>query len=220
MPTEQGRVWRMNLYRSFGDLMEAWVAEEGQCSYSELLGNNGEGSPFPSANLRSESVDSGVEMASADMSFQATSSSTDNTYGFTPGGEGSTGASESSALSCPSPSNPFSPCLSPSGALDHSATLHQKVEAALKRSTSKHLTDKPECLTAVETHRRHPRAHQRYSTESLRVQRSDRLDLRQMCNPSEPMRLTRRRRSVTSDTLLFQRKLEVSGFVMKFYLVC
>lgn len=206
----------MNLYRSFGNLMEAWVAEEGQCSYSELLGRNDETSPSPSANLRSESVDSGVEMASSDMSFHATCSSvstdTAELDGFTPDREGSARASESSVLSCPSPSKPSSPCLPPSGAQDHSDILHQKVEAALQRSNSKHLKDKP----ALEIRRRDSRAHQRPTSESLRGQRSDRFDLRRMFNPSEPMRLTRQRcSSVASDTLAFHRKLEVRGFDLK-----
>lgn len=198
--------------------MEAWVTEEGQCSYSELLGDNGKAASSPSTNLRSESVDSGVEMA--DTSFHATSSSVsmDNTEldGFTPE-RGPNGASEPSLLSCPSTPNPFSPCLSPGGAQDHSSLLHQRVEAALERSHSKHLKNKPECLTAAEIHRRHSRAHQRHHAESMRGQRSDRFDLRRMFNPSEPMRLTRHRwSSVTSDTLTFPRKLEVRRFLAEF----
>lgn len=197
----------MNLYRSFGNLMEAWVTEEGQCSYSELLGDNGEAASSPPSNPRSESVDSGVEMASATSS----SVSMDNAEldGFPP-----ERASEPSRLSCPSPPNPFSPCLPPGGARDHSALLHQRVEAALERSHSKHLNNKPECLTAAETHGRHSRAHLRHHAESVRGQRSERPDLRRMFNPSEPMRLTRHRwSSVTSDTLTFQRKLEVRRFL-------
>lgn len=207
----------MNLYRSFGNLMEAWVSEEGQCSYPELLGENGEAAP---TNLRSESVDSGVEMASADTSLHATSSSVsmDNTEldGFTPE-RGANGASEASLLSCPWAPNPFSPCLSPGGAQDHAALLHQRVEAALERSHSKHLKNKPECLTAAEMHRRHSRAHQRHHAESMRGQRSDGFDPGRTFNPSEPTRLTRHRwSSVTSDTLTFQRKLEVRRFLADF----
>lgn len=198
----------MNLYRSFGNLMEAWLTEEGQGSYPE--GDNGEAASSPPTNLRSESVDSGVEMASADASFHATSSpvSMDNAEldGFTP-----ERASEPSLLSRRSPPNPFSPCLSPGGAQDQAALLHRRVEAALERSHSKHLKNKPECLTAPEIPRRHSRAHQRHHAEPARGQRSDRFDLRRMFNPSEPMRLTRHRwSSVTSDT--FQRKLEVRRF--------
>lgn len=187
--------------------MEVWVTKEGQCSYSEPLGRNDETSPSPSTNLRSESVDSGVEMASSDMSFHAA-----ELDGFTPDRDRSARASESSVLSCPSPSKPFSPCLPPSGAQDHSNILHQKVEAALQRSNSKHLKDKP----AVEIRRRDSRAHQWPTSESLRGQRSDRFDLRRMFNPSEPMRLTRQRwSSVASDTLAFHRKLEVRGLELK-----
>lgn len=196
----------MNLYRSFGNLMEAWVTEEGQCSYSELLGGSDGSSPSDSTNLRSESVDSGVEMASPDASFQATCSSTDTTE--SDGGEGSPLAAESSVLSCPSPSNPSSPCR-PSQ--DPSSTLHQKVEAALQRSNSKHLKDKP---AGPEVRRRDSRVLPRPLSEMLRGQRTDRLDLRRMFNPLEPMRLTRNRwSSVASDTLALERKLEVRGLV-------
>lgn len=196
------------------------MAEEGQRSCSELLGNNGEASSSPSANLRSESVDSGVEMASADASFHATSSSvsTDNTEldGFTPE-RGPNGASEPSLPSCSSPANPLSPCLSPSGAQDHSALLHQRLQAALERSNSKHLKDRPERLTAAKIDRRHSRAHQQHAAESERGQKSDRLDLRRMFNPSEPMRLTRHRwSSVASDTPTVQRNPEVRRFVAEF----
>lgn len=205
----------MNLYRSFGNLMEAWVTEESQRSHSELLGDNGEAASSPSTNPRSESVDSGVEMA--DTSFHATSGpvSVDNAEldGFTP----ERGAPEASLLPCPSPPDPFSPCLSPGGAQDHAALLRHRVEAALERSHSKRLKNKPECVTAAEIHRRHSRAHQRHHAESVRGQRSDRLDLRRMFNPSEPMRLTRHRwSSATSDTLTFPRKLEVRRFLAEF----
>lgn len=198
--------------------MEAWVTEEDQCSYSELLESNDQTSPLPSTNLRSESVDSGVEMASSDMSFHATCSSvsTDTTEleAFTPDREASTRASESSVLSCPSASDPVSPCLPPSGAPDHPSILHQKVEAALQRSSSKHLKVRPACLTAMEIRRRDSQLRQRPASESLRGQRSDRFDLRRMFNPSEPMRLTRHRwSSIASDTLAFQGNLEVREFV-------
>lgn len=211
----------MNLYRSFGDLMEAWVTEEDKCSYSELLGGNQESSPSPSTNLRCESVDSGVEMASADMSFHATCSSvsTDTTEldGFTADREGSTGAPETSVLSCPSACTPFSPRLPSRDAQDHSSILHQKVEAALRRSNSKDPKDKPACLTAVELRRRDSRVHQRPTSELLRGQRSDRFDLRRMFNPSQPMRLMGHRRpSVASDTLALQGRLKVRGFVAQF----
>lgn len=194
--------------------MEAWVTEDAQCSCSELLGSRDEPSPSPSTNLRSESVDSGVEMASSDMSFHATCSSvsTDTTEsdGFAADREASTRAPASSVLSGPSPSGPFSPCLPETQ--DRSSILQQKVEAALQRSNSKHLMDKP----AVEVRRRDSRAQQRPASELLRGQRSDRFDLRRTFNPSEPMRLTRHHRSsVASDRLAFQRRLEVRGFKLK-----
>ncbi|XP_077442316.1 uncharacterized protein LOC144064041 [Vanacampus margaritifer] len=73
----------MNLYRSFGNLMEAWVAE--QNPDPELLEDIPKEPPTPSSlsssglekNVRTESVDSGVETASTDTFFPASSLSTD-----------------------------------------------------------------------------------------------------------------------------------------------
>lgn len=197
--------------------MEVWVAEELQSSCCELLGSHEGRPPPPPTNLRSESVDSGVEMASYDMSFHTTCGSVSadaaELDGFTPDRDASRRASESSVLSCTSPSSPFSPCLPPGGARDRSSILHQRVEAALQRSNSKHLKHKPACLTAVEIRRRDSRVHQRPASASLRGQRSDRFDLRRMFNPSEPLRLTGHRRpSVASDTLALQRNVEVRGW--------
>lgn len=219
---EEGRHLEMNLYSSFGNLMEAWISEGGQCSYSEVLGNNDEDPPTPSphmeTNLRSESVDSGVETASSDMSFHATSS-TENTEidTFTPvrEGDGFTQASESSVLSCLTPSSSISssPCLCPSRDQEDSITLHQKVEQALQRTNSKHLKDKPEPLTVDELLRRRPQASvlpKPHTSEVVRRQRSESFGMRRMVNPLVPMRQMRRRpMSMISDKLPSQRKLEV-----------
>lgn len=194
--------------------MEAWITEENQCSSLELLENNGERSPTLSShietNLCSESVDSGVETASSDMSFHATSSSasTDNaeTDRFTPEreDEGFTQALESPILSCPTPSSSFSssPHLCPSRAKEDSIALHQKVEQALTRTNSKYLKDRPEPLTAHEELRRQPRASflpKRHASEVVRTHRTERFDLRTMVNPLAPV----------SDKQPCQRKLEV-----------
>lgn len=222
---EEGTRLEMNLYRSFGNLMEAWISEGGQCSYSEVLGNNDEDPPTPSShmetNLRSESVDSGVETASSDMSFHATSSSvsTENTEidTFTPEreGDGFTQASESSVLSCLTPSSfiSSSPCLCPSRDQEDSTTLQQKVEQALQRTNSKHVKDNPEPLTVDELLRRRPQASvlpKPLTSEVVRRQRSESFGMRRMVNPLVPMRQMRRRpMSMISDKLPSQRKLEV-----------
>ncbi|XP_051907608.1 uncharacterized protein si:dkey-106l3.7 isoform X2 [Hippocampus zosterae] len=73
----------MNLYRSFGNLMEAWVAE--QHPDPELLEDISKDSPSRSShsysalekNARTESVDSGVETASTDTFFPTSSLSMD-----------------------------------------------------------------------------------------------------------------------------------------------
>lgn len=199
--------------------MEAWLTEERQCSYSELLGNNDEDSAMPSSQmettLRSESVDSGVETASSDTSFHATSSSvsTENTETgtFTPEREDEefTQATEP-ASSSPFPSSPHD-C--PNSAQEDSAALSQKVEQALQRTTSKLLKDHPESLTADKVLKRQPRAAllpKRHTSEVVRCQRSDSFDLRRMVNPSMPTRQMRRRpMSMISDKLPSQRRQEV-----------
>lgn len=203
--------------------MEAWLTEERQCSYSELLGNNDEDSTMPSpqmeATLRSESVDSGVETGSSDTSFHATSSSvsTESTEigTLTPEREGD-GFTEPPVLSSPTSSSPVpsSPHVCPNSAQeDSTALLHQKVEQALQRTTSRLLKDHPEPLTADKVLQRQPRASllpKRHTSEVGRCQRSDSFDLRRMINPSVPTRQMRRRpMSMISDKLPSQRRLEV-----------
>lgn len=205
--------------------MEAWLTEERQCSYSELLGNNDEDSIMPSSQmettLRSESVDSGVETASSDTSFHATSPSvsTENTEigTFTPEreGDGFTQATEPPVPSSPTSSSPFlsSPHVCPNSAQEDSAALNQKVEQALQRTTSRLLKDHSEPLTADKVLKRQPWASllpKRHTSEVVRCQRSDSFDLRRMINPSMPTRQMRRRpMSMISDKLPSQRRLEV-----------
>ncbi|XP_044031140.1 uncharacterized protein si:dkey-106l3.7 isoform X1 [Siniperca chuatsi] len=219
----------MNLYRTFGNLMEAWVREEGQCSDSDWLRNNDEDSPTPSSdtgtNLRSESVDSGVETASSDTSFPAASCSvsTDNTEidTFTPEREGdrftpaSTSQSPVFSSPVPSSSSSFSSRLCPSRAQEASTILHQKVEQTLQRTDSEHLKDNIEPLTVDEVLRRRPQAPflpKRHYSELVRGQRSDSFGLRRTVNPSVPMRqMCRRPMSMSCDKQPAQTRLEDLG---------
>ncbi|KAM8744324.1 uncharacterized protein AB9X84_018329 isoform 1-T1 [Acanthopagrus schlegelii] len=200
----------MNLYRSFGNLMEAWVAEGGHSPDSEWLGNNDEDPSTPSSdtgtNLRSESVDSGVETASSDTSFLAASFSTSTDRAeidtFMPEGGGLTpaSASQSPVLSSPPPS---------------SSALHQKVEQALQRTDSKHLKENPEPLTVEAVLRRRPRASfqpRRHTLDLVRGQRPESFGLWTTLNPAEPMRLTRRRpASMICDRQPVRKRLEDLG---------
>ncbi|XP_037340523.1 uncharacterized protein si:dkey-106l3.7 [Pungitius pungitius] len=101
----------MNLYRSFGNLMESWVADAGHYSDAARLGSNGEDLPTPSSDTgtspRPDSVDSGVETASSVMSSPATPSSvtTDNA-GREAHGLTSASPSQSPTLSSSSSSSP------------------------------------------------------------------------------------------------------------------
>uniref|UniRef100_UPI0037E7F713 uro-adherence factor A n=1 Tax=Semicossyphus pulcher TaxID=241346 RepID=UPI0037E7F713 len=156
----------MNLYRSFGNLMEAWVTEGGRSMDSEWLGLNDEDSPTPSSNLRSESVDSGVETASSETSFPATSCSVSTDYA-----EIDASISQSPVLSSPLllSSASSSPHLSPSGPRESSIALHQKLEQALQRTDSKCLQENSGTPTVDEVLRRRPKRH---TSEVVRGQRS------------------------------------------------
>ncbi|XP_068561583.1 uncharacterized protein si:dkey-106l3.7 [Cebidichthys violaceus] len=189
----------MNLYRSFGNLMEAWVAEGIQRSDTAWLGNNDEDLPVPSSdvgtNLRSESVDSGVETASSVMSFPATPSSVSTGMAeidiFTAGREGDgltpASTSQSPVLSSPEPSSSSSPHLLPSKAQLGSVALHLKVEQALQKTNSKHLKNKREPPTVDEMLRRRPRASsgpKQRASEFERGQRSQSFALKRTGEPS------------------------------------
>lgn len=189
----------MNLYRSFGNLMEAWITEENQCLDPAWLGNTDEDPLTPSsdmgANPRSESVDSGVETSSSVTSFPATpcSVSTDNAEIDTfPPERGATPAStsQSPVLSSPVPSSSSSssPHLHPSTAQE---SLHLKVEQALQKTDSKRVEKKPEHLTVDEVLRRRPRSSfvsKRHTLELVRGQRSESFGPRRTVNPLLPVR--------------------------------
>lgn len=210
----------MNLYRSFGNLMEAWVTEGSLCSDLEWLGNHDEDSPASSSdmgtNLRSESVDSGVETTSSDASFPATSCSisTDNAEidTFTPT------SSQSPVLSSPVPycSSSSSPQLCPSRTQEGSTALHLKVKQALERTDSKRLKDNPEPVTVDEVLRRRTRASflpKRHTSDLVRGQRSHSFGPRRTVNPSVPVRqmsdIYRRPLSMSCDKQPVQTRSEV-----------
>ncbi|XP_067430426.1 serine-rich adhesin for platelets [Thunnus thynnus] len=186
----------MNLYRSFGNLMEAWVTEGNLCSDPEWLGNHDEDSAASSTdmgtNLRSESVDSGVETPSSDTSFPATSCSisTDNAEidTFT---QTSTSQSPLLSSSVPPFSSSSSPHICPSRAQEGSTVLHLKVEQTLQRADCERLKDNPEPVTVDEVLRRRPRTSflsKRQTSNLARGQRSQSLGPRRTVNPSVPVR--------------------------------
>ncbi|XP_051269314.1 uncharacterized protein si:dkey-106l3.7 [Dicentrarchus labrax] len=214
----------MNLYRSFGNLMEAWVSEGGQCSDPEWPENNEEDSPTPSSdmgtNLRSESVDSGVETASSNLSFLATSCSISRDNAeidtFTPEGEDHRLTPASTSQSpVPSLSSSSSMRLCPSRAQGGYTALSQKLEEALQRTESKHLKDKPEPITVGEVLRRQPGASflpKRHTSELVRGQRSASFSLSRTVNPSVPTRqLCRRPMSMICNRQPAQTRLEDLG---------
>lgn len=190
----------MNLYRSFGNLLETWVAEDNRCSDSELLGYIDEDSPVPSSdprtNLCTASLDSGVETASVDTSIPATSCfvSTDNadidpciperdSDELTPAA-----SSPSPFLSSPAPSSSSSssPRLCTSRAQEDSA-LYQNVEQSLERTDSKCLKDKPEPITVEEVLRRRPYSSLLHTSELVRRHRSQSVGPRSTGEASVPI---------------------------------
>lgn len=199
------------------------MSEGSRCTHLEPLMNDDEDPPTPSSqmetNQRSESVDSGVETASLDVSFQATSSpsAAENTEvdTMTPEteGDGFTQASQSSVPSCPTSSLPSSPSLRPSRAEEDSTALHQRLEQALLRTHSQHVKENKEPLTAEAVLRRQPGASsvsKRHAPEAAKRQRSESFDLRGEVRPRVPSRPVRRRpMSMIADKMPSQRKLEV-----------
>ncbi|XP_057675846.1 uncharacterized protein si:dkey-106l3.7 [Corythoichthys intestinalis] len=144
----------MNLYRSFGNLMENWVAE--QNPYPDLLDNIPEdSSPSPSRKIdtRAESVDSGVETASTDTLFPTSSLSIDmadldsfaSGHGYDYKAISSLGSASLPSYSAPRAlSKPASP-----NRVQGSAALNQKLRQALQRSESRRQsrqlsTDRPQ----------------------------------------------------------------------------
>ncbi|XP_022072015.1 uncharacterized protein si:dkey-106l3.7 [Acanthochromis polyacanthus] len=185
----------MNLYRSFGNLMETWLSEGNPlCPDSEWSGSNAEDSPMPSPeNLRSESVDSGVETASCDMSSPAASTDNAEMDLFTPRlTPASTSQSPILLSPAPSSSSSSSPHLCLSRAEKNpTEALHSKLEQALQRTDSRQLKENPKPLTVEEVLNRRPRASflpKRHASELVRGQRSGSFGLRRTVNPSVPVR--------------------------------
>ncbi|XP_027881596.1 uncharacterized protein LOC114149744 isoform X3 [Xiphophorus couchianus] len=138
----------MNLYRSFSNLMEAYVYEERTRPESQWRRDNADGPHAPVSNIavnpRSESVDSGVESASCETPNSATagSLSTDNTEmdlfllqsdNFVPAST----PQPPVFMSTLSSSSPSSPNLRLSRAEEASTTLNLKEEPELQRTDSK-----------------------------------------------------------------------------------
>ncbi|KAA8584237.1 hypothetical protein FQN60_008022, partial [Etheostoma spectabile] len=182
----------MNLYSSFGNLMEAWVTKEDQCLDSAWLGNNDEDPTTPSThvgtNLPAESEDSGVETASSVTSFTATFSSV-----FMENAEMDTFAPETEvggltpALTSQSPVSSSSPRLCPSRVQEDATALHLKVELALQKTEAKCLKNNREPLTVDGMLRQPPRASflpKRHTSDLVRGQRSESFSLRRTVNPS------------------------------------
>ncbi|XP_029024854.1 uncharacterized protein si:dkey-106l3.7 isoform X2 [Betta splendens] len=157
----------MNLYRSFGNLLELWVAEAEERSDSDPAGDN-EDSPAPSSDAGAHwcgSLDSGVE-AGTSCSTDAAERDSDEL---------------SPASASQSPFLSSSPRLRPGAAPQGP---NHRVEQALERIKSKSLRGKPE---ADEAPRRRPSSSsppKRHSSELVRGQRSQNLHPRWTVDPS------------------------------------
>ncbi|KAG7499231.1 hypothetical protein JOB18_032787 [Solea senegalensis] len=194
----------MNLYRSFGNLMEAWVNE----------GNMYTDPPTPSSdsgtNFRSQSVDSGVETASSDTSFPSSScffpSENAETDTFMPEAQSSgltpASTSESPVLSSPvlsSPPSSFSPLCAATKPEESPNAVLLKLEQSQQRTEPQPQRNNPGPVTVEEVLRRQPRAAflpKRHASELMRGQRSDCYGLRRIANASvspKQMLDTRRR---------------------------
>lgn len=184
----------MNLYRSFGNLMETWVNEDRASPQLQLLQDTMD-SLVPTSDMginpRSESVDSGVELASCGTPCPASSSSASTemdslmlqSEGLIPAS-----TSQSPVLSSPAPSSSSSsssPCLCPSTAEEYSSSLHQKVERALRKADSRNWKSMDEPVV------RQPRASflpKGHASELVRCSRSQSFDTRRRFDPSVPLK--------------------------------
>ncbi|XP_031598398.1 uncharacterized protein si:dkey-106l3.7 [Oreochromis aureus] len=180
----------MNLYKSFGNLMETWVTEEDTSPDSEWLQRNAKDPPTPSSEMetngRSESVDSGVETASCDTCFRGTSSFASTEIE----GEDLTPAltAQSPVFSSPNPtcSSSSSSLLCSSSARKDCTALHLKLEQALQRTESMYSKGNSEPPAPEEMLSRRPQQScsiKRHTSELVRGQRSDRLDQRRTVSP-------------------------------------
>ncbi|XP_075901056.1 uncharacterized protein LOC142900573 isoform X3 [Nelusetta ayraudi] len=180
----------MNLYRNFGNLMEAWVNEGARRPYSEpAAGSHDEDPQTPGSHVeaaqRWESLDSGVETSSSDVSSP---SPADNSEA--PGGHCLAQASQS-------------PPPSPGRAQGVPASLQQQVERALQRTGSQHLKEKLEPLTADTVLRRLPRASPASRRSESFEHRGSEVRTRTNARPAR-----RRPASMIVNKLPSQRKLE------------
>ncbi|KAF7661791.1 hypothetical protein LDENG_00254800 [Lucifuga dentata] len=219
----------MNLYRNFGNLLESWVTEGGQCSDADWLDNDGNSStssPVMDAILHSESVDSGVEMESSVMSLPATccSGSMENTEIETVTEERErnrvtpNSTLQSPLFSGPSSASSSSLNLCPSTTQEPSTALHLKLEQALKRAEPKHSRNNLGSQTDAEYVRQHTRASfflRRHTAALAKTQRSKSFRPLSVTGPlvssrqiSEPRRC---RLSLHSDNRPALEKLEVLG---------
>ncbi|XP_072311467.1 uncharacterized protein [Eucyclogobius newberryi] len=167
----------MNLYRSFGNLMEAWVSEAAQ--EPDWLERNEDDPPSPPSdadtNVCSESVDSGVETASSDISFPTASMSVDLDP-FTPP------PSQCPVLSFPAISSSSTPSLMSNRSI---------VEQALLRVES--FREKRKVGSVDEVVMRRPLSSlfpQRHTSDLARGQRSGSFVLRKTSNSSLLVRHT------------------------------
>ncbi|XP_071769665.1 uncharacterized protein LOC139922918 [Centroberyx gerrardi] len=224
----------MNLYRSFGNLLETWVTEGVPCSDPEQdkwlggdCGNSLTAPPDMGPNLRSESVDSGVEMASSDTSLPSPhcSVSMGNTEIDTVTTEREedrlTPAStlQSSVLSAPSSAPSSSLYLCPRTAQtpqEGSMALHLKVERALQRTEPRcqSLRNNPESHTddVVLRRRTHSSLAKQRASTLVKGQRPESFGMRKTVSSSVPSRQMsepcRRPLSLYHDNLPAQTKTE------------
>ncbi|XP_044000102.1 uncharacterized protein si:dkey-106l3.7 isoform X1 [Gambusia affinis] len=184
----------MNLYRSFSNLMEAYVYEERTRPESQWRRDNADGPHAPVSNIavnpRSESVDSGVESASCETPNPATagSLSTDNTEmdlfllqsdNFAPAST----PQPPFLLSTLSSSSPSSPNLHLSRAEEAPTTLNLKEEPELQRADSKRWKQVYEVLSQQPKTSSLPKQH---TSELKRCIRSASFNLRRRFDPTVP----------------------------------
>lgn len=191
-------VWRvklvleMNLYRSFGNLMESYVHEEVIHPESQWEGYEANGPHAPVSNIevnpRSESVDSGVETVSCETPSPATASSlsTDNTEMdlFLPQSDrfSATSTPQSPVLLSPLPSSlSSSPNLRLSRAEEDLTTLKLKGEPELQRTDSKRWKQVYEVLSQQPKTSSLPKQH---TSELKKCIRSASFNVRRRVDPS------------------------------------
>lgn len=193
----EGENWNlseMNLYRSFGDLMEVYVYEERTHPESHWHQDNADGPPAPVSNMavnpRSESVDSGVETASCETPNPTSGNflSTDNTEieifqlprdRFSPA---STSQSPVLTSSLPSSSS-SSPNMCSSRAEKEPTPLNLKGEPELQRTDSKRWKQVYEVLSHQPKSSSLPKQH---TSDLKRCIRSASFNMRRRFDPSVP----------------------------------